>query len=249
ILSTSESLLGSEILDNIFISTSEEIWTLRNAQGIPIRQFPALASQPVQLQGNRKSGFWSLQFQKENNFLEVIYFNSRGEVIWSKPVSKNTDLWSQPKLNYISKRDQLWISYTTASIHHAYSPLVELWNSKGEKIKIFPYSDRGVLLDTCKTVNDEFLVSRDIPSSPYTVPLFSFLELLTPDSKPKSIYQAGDNYLISSIQCRPDAIWALQKSVLGSQSTLLVELSPKMEEKNVIVLKEPAWKIHACSLQ
>lgn len=248
-ISTPDSLLGAEVLDGIFFSTSHESWTLRDKAGESVRIFPSLISSPETLQGNLKSGFWSLQFLREKNVLEIIHFDSEGQMLWKRPVSTKVELWSDPKLNLLTKQDQLWISYTASSNSHAYSPVVELWTPRGDKLKTFSYSDRGLLLDACTTDDEAFLISRDIPSSPYTIPLFSFLELLTPDTKPKTLYQASDNYLINSLQCRSNVIWALQKSVLGGQNTLLVELSAKMEEKRVLPLKEPAWKIHACSLQ
>jgi hypothetical protein len=246
---SSEKLLGSTTSDGLFITFSDELWTIRETEGNKVRSFTALAAHPVNLEGNSKAGFWSLDFNQEKNALNLIHFSLEGQSLWSKPVSKNVELWSQPKLNLIQSLEQLWISFTASSTSHAYSPHVELWNPKGDLKKSYPFSDRGLLLDTCTTENGSFLISRDIPSSPYTVPLFSFLELLSPLTEPKSLYQAFDNYLISSLQCQSDSLWTLQKSVLGGQNTRLVELSPKMEEKNVLVLKEPAWKIHACSLQ
>lgn len=246
---SSEALLGSETIEGLFISFTDKHWSFRNLEGNIVETFPSLASHPTQLQGTRKAGFWSLDFQEDENRLDLISFNAQGKHRSSWVISDQPELWSEPRLNWVQNTDQLWISYTASSMAHAYSPIVELWNTKGEKLKTLAYSDRGILLDTCTTVNHEFLLARDIPSSPYTVPLFSFLELLTSSEKPKSLYQGHDNNLISSIQCRSNAIWTLQKSVLGGQSTLLVELSPKMEEKNVLPLKEPAWKIHACSLQ
>ncbi|NBX76809.1 MAG: hypothetical protein EBQ92_09660 [Proteobacteria bacterium] len=248
-ITTPENLLGSKTKENLFLTFSDKFWTVRDTDGNGVRSFPALANHPVNFEGDSSIGFWSLDFNQEKNNLDLIHFNLDGQRFWSKPVSKNVELWSQPRLNLIPSSDQLWISFTVSSTSHAYSPYVELWNSAGEMKKTFPFPDRGLLLDACTTANESFLISRDIPSSPYTVPLFSFLELLSPSTAPKSIYQAFDNYLISSLQCQPDVIWTLQKSVLGGQTTRLVELSPKMEEKNVLPLKEPAWKIHACSLQ
>ncbi|NBT58236.1 hypothetical protein EBT16_05580 [bacterium] len=244
-----EKILGSEILEDFFITFSDTSWTVRALSGDPVRSFPSLASQPVGLQGNKQIGFWSLQFDREENHLDLIHFDEFGKLLWSKPVSQSAELWSLPKLILIPALDQIWIGFTASSTTHAYSPMVELWTTNGERVKKYPFSDRGLLLDTCTTPNQDFLLARDIPSSPYTVPLFSFIELLSPSEKPKLLYQAFDNYLISSLQCSSDGFWVLQKSVLGGQKPLLVELSGQMQEKIVHSLKEPAWKIHACSLQ
>ena len=248
-LDSNESFLGEETLGGLIGTRSDHFWNYRNHQGELVAQLPAIAQFPLQTQGGLESGFWVLDFYEKEKKLLLIHYNSSGKLIWSHTVSSGLDLWKKPRLFFDPKKNLLWIGYTVTTSTNIYSPRVELWATHGERLNTYDYPHKGVLQDACLTAQGHFLISRDIPSAPYTAPLFSFIDSWDPLVTVTQIDKSLENDLIPSISCNQDQIWALHSSLFGGENTRLELSDPVKKSKLVLSLKDPAWKIHACSLE
>jgi hypothetical protein len=237
-------------MGNSFFTCLNENWTQRNTQGQILNQFHAPIVSPTGLIGNNQEGYWTLDFQEKNKSLKLVHLSSKGQVHWEKTISEKKELWGTPKLHGSKDSSQLWISFSVTSPEHVYSPRVEIWSTSGDKIKTLQFSEKGLLLDSCLIENNTLLVSRDIPSYPYTAPLFTFLEKLDSNLSSQAIYKGPLNDLVPTIHCVDEThLWLVHKSLFDSEASWLGLLVSDSQEEKLLTLKEPAWKMHSCSLE
>lgn len=245
---TSLALLGDSVTRNSFLSSNGESWQIRNKDGIEFSTFPSPVAFPRSLQGDPENGFWVLDFKEREKLLELVHFDKKGNIHWKKLVSAKTELWGNPVLRFDSSSQELWIAYTVTSADHVYSPRIELWSTSGKHLNTFQSTQRGLLFDACLQSPGQLVSASDLPSSPYTAPLFSFLDLFDFSFSPKRIHTTDENWLIPSIQCSFSQVWMLKTSLFGGTNHQLAEWSLSGGEKIHLIFKEPAWKIHVCSL-
>ena len=247
-IGTALNLLGDTVSRNSFLTSEGEKWQIRNEKGIAFSTFPAPAVFPKSLQGDPESGFWVLDLKEKEKLLELVHFDKKGTIHWKQVVSEKSEIWGSPVLRLDSTSQILWIAFTVTSTDHIYSPRVELWSTSGIRLNSFQATHRGVLFDACLQSPGHLVSASDLPSSPYTAPLFSFLDLFDSSFSPKRIHTTNENWLIPSIQCSSSQVWMLKTSLFGGTDHQLVKWSSAQGEKIQFIFKEPAWKIHHCSL-
>lgn len=243
------SFLGDEMLQGYFWTFSDDLWTYRNQNGEPLANIASISQFPSNARGDEQNGFWVLDFNKAENILTLVHYKLDGSIIWSRTVSNDSHLWHKPKLFFDSSRKLLWIAFTVTTSSNIYSPRVEVWSTNGERLYQHEYSHKGVLQDACLTSQGDFLISRDIPSHPYTAPLLSFIDSFNSLFEVTPLYKSPENDLIPSLSCNLDQVWSLHRSLFGGENSHLDLDSTKKKRKLVLSLKAPAWKIHACSLE
>jgi len=62
---SSDHLLGELGVEGSFITYDSETWFIRNSAGQIKSSFPALATSPVELEGDWENGFWTLDYQEK----------------------------------------------------------------------------------------------------------------------------------------------------------------------------------------
>lgn len=246
---SAERILGNTLLEDSFFTIQENQWTQRDREGNPIQNFKSPLSFPIDWVGNTQMGFWTLDFQESQKKLSLVHMNHSGQAIWDKTISEKRDLWGTPQLHWSSDHSWLWVGFTASSPEHAYSPQLDLWLDSGRRLKTLQFSERGLLLGSCLQKDGSIWVARDLPSSPYTAPLYTHLEKVGSDMDYQLLFRAPLNDLIPALQCRDQQVWLTHQSLFQSDPSWLGFFSHPSSEKKLLVLKEPAWKMHACSLE
>lgn len=246
---SNETLLGSQAQPEGFFTRSKTHWTLRSREGTPLQTFKAPLEAPQEFAGNLDSGFWMLQLDSSESTLNLVHWSPQSALSWNQTLSAGPEIWGKPKLIWDPLRHSLWVGYSSTTPDHAYAPVLELWSTTGARKHQKIFSEKGLFLDGCLLPNGELAIARDLPSAPYTVPLFSVFEQFAPDFLNQPLFQATQNQLVHSMACSQGKIWSLQSSMFGGSPTQLTEWMADSAEQILMSQKDPAWKIHACSLQ
>lgn len=248
-IDSTDQILGDKLTTGYWISVNQDIWTLRDKKGHTQSRFPAPFSAPSGLVSLNPNSFWSLDFKKENNSLRLISFDLGGNVLASYPVSKKAELWSLPFLLTPPGTNELWIGYTAGTMSHSYSPQLERWSTEGKILNKLSFSHRGLFLGMVLTPRNTVIIARDIPSDPFTVPLYTFIDEFNRFFDSNPLFSIEDNYIIRSLDSYDRSLWTYEQSILGSANKKIVKRDFISSQEKIFQIKESAWKIHACSVQ
>jgi len=246
---SNETLLGDQAQPEGFFTRSKTQWTLRSHEGKPLKTFKAPLEEPRELVGTLNSGFWMLQLDSTESNLNLVHWSPQSALSWKQTLSAGAEIWGEPKLIWDPVRHSLWVGYSSTTPDHPYAPILELWSTHGSRKHQKIFSEKGLFLDGCLLPHGELAIARDLPSAPYTVPLFSVFEQFNPDFLNQPLFQAAQNQLVRSMYCAQGKVWSLQNSMFGGSPTQLTEWRADGSEQILMSQKDPAWKIHACSLQ
>lgn len=248
-IDSNDEILGDKLTDGLWLTVNEEIWTLRDKIGRVQSQFPAVTPAPQRLVSFSPDIFWTLDFKKELNSLNLVSFDSTGKLIISRSVSKKAELWTSPFLVAPLGTREIWIGYTAGTPSHSYSPQLERWSESGEMLNKHLFSHRGLFLGMALTPVNSIMIARDIPSDPFTVPLFTFIDEMDHLFDLNPLFSLEDNFIIRSMDSNERSIWTYEKSILGDTNKKIVKRDFFSSQEKVFPIKESAWKIHACSVQ
>jgi len=227
----------------------------RNRQGEILSSFSVSNSESLQklhLLSNGDS--WGL-FQKkgEREALWLVRFNRLGQELKRISLSPSDEFWGHVQIFIDELRDQLWVGYSTKSPHHAYAPRIEKFSLLGERQWTHQWDERGFFFDGCLLPNGDFLMARDLPTSPYTVPAFSFIERFEGNPKsagsPDQVLELETNRLIDSMVCSENSLFFATHSIFGSEPKQLLRWSGVKTENPEVYFTLPfrALKIFECA--
>jgi hypothetical protein len=91
-------------------------------------------------------------------------------------------------------------------------------------------------------------MARDIPTMPYTVPVYSYLERLTPHNSLKPLMELNANLLVDSLFCDSEHIFMAVHSILGGQERQILKTSKDLSNPPEIIKVLPgrAQKLWVC---
>jgi len=248
-IESSDRILGYKLKGDLWISLNNGIWDVRTFDGQIQSRLPAPIENPVDLELIDSKDFWTLSFNEQDKRLELVSFNSQGNILSSHLISSKAELWHRPYLLRNPHSEELWVGYTMGTATHAYSPKIERWSLRGKKLNEHLFPHRGLLLGIATSPNNSILLARDIPSSPFTVPLFTFIDEINPFFQFATLFSLEDNYIIRSLDSEDRWIWSYETSILGSTEKRIVKRDFYSGQEKVFTVKDAPWKIHACSLQ
>lgn len=164
-------------------------------------------------------------------------------------LSQDHEIYGTPKILVDDEARAIWVGYSASRKGLSYSPHVARLDFAGKMEKVFQWTDRGLFFDACRDADRTLLVSRDKPSSPYTLPVYSSLERLSPTGEVAPLYAAETNYFIDALACQPDRLWMVERSIHGSDGAYLVSWDrvKGAPAKRLLRLPGPARKLYACS--
>lgn len=242
----------------ISAATSEEIVYLNRKKNEVIRYLSHEQTQQVFpfTQSSELTRFYS----RESGVGGVgLFLSSDEKRIWVKTydqsflpqkefeVISSATLWNQPKALLDNSNQLIWVGYTTNSAHFPYSPSLAAFDFTGEKKKNYVWNHKGIFFDLALTPNG-ILMSRDLPSAPFTLPVYSFVDEISPLSPPKPVYEAEMNYLIEHLAVQLNKVWMIARSMHSAQGSRLVVWDKSSSKTEVVAsLKEPVKKLFVCN--
>lgn len=163
-------------------------------------------------------------------------------------IESDTDLWGGLKLVFDPKERELWVGYSSSSPQHTYTPRVKLFSEDGKLKRSFYWQERGVFFDGCLEKRGSFLMARDIPTMPFTVPVYSFIERLEKEGNANPVIDLDLNLLVDSMACESNNLYAAVHSILGGEARQVIQWDKKDLKSSEIVLNLPgrANKIWVC---
>jgi hypothetical protein len=178
--------------------------------------------------------------------LWLSHLNLKSEFMKTSVLSQGRDIWGNSRMEWDPTTQSLWVGYAITSGGHSYTPVVNRLNEEGKIQSTISWKERGLLFDICVEPMGGLLISRDVPTSPFTVPLKSFVEKLPQTGKPEVIYSAPQNEIIDSLSCDPERLYFAQHSLLGGGSSLRVWERETKKIKEITKLRGRARKIFSC---
>ena len=105
-----------------------------------------------------------------------------------------------------------------------------------------------MFFDGCLEENGVFLMARDIPTMPFTVPVYSFIERLQKEGDAKPILDLDLNLLVDSMACKPNSLYAAVHSILGGEARQVIKWDKNDLKSSEIILNLPgrANKMWVC---
>lgn len=184
-----------------------------------------------------------------DNQLDLLVLSKNSGSSTTVSLSHGSELWSEPKLTLDTKGTP-WVGYTSRTVSHMYAPVLKHFDAAGKTLQTTEWPDRGIFFDLCAEENGSVTISRDIPTSNFTVPVYSFLENIVPGSKPIQQYEAETNFFIDSMVCTPNTVWMIQRSIFGSEGSHVQEWERGNKDTGKTLFKLPgrAWKIQVCDV-
>ncbi len=188
---------------------------------------------------------WALS--GDENRLWLTHLDANYQLVKETPLATSRDFWGNSKILFNSKTNKLWVGFAETKPSHAYSPTVLRVDPDGKIEAKFEWNERGLFFDVCLD-SESVLISRDMPSLPYTVPVYSTLEAIPEAGKASTYYQADANLFIDGMICETDRILMVQRSIFGSDGSYLVDWNRKSGStgKQLFRLPSPIRKLYAC---
>jgi hypothetical protein len=174
--------------------------------------------------------------------------NVQGSEVHRFTVEGSRDLWGNTDTFLDEKNDRIWVGYSGDTSQHTYSPLVKSFTLSGALESSFQWNDRGLFFDGCLDEKGDFFMARDIPTMPYTVPVYSFLEKLKPKETPERVLELDLNLLVDSVACEANLVYFAVHSILGGEARQIMVWSKNKREEMKVILPLPsrAKKIFLC---
>jgi len=189
------------------------------------------------------SGGWALHLNKNEDKLWLAELDNDYLQSQTLTVSEKRYLWTTPKMLWDG--NSVWVGYTTATNLTPYSPSISQFNSKGFKGN-FTWKDKGVFFDFCLDYDGSVLLSRDIPSPQFTVPVYPFLERIASDMSTQTYYSGETNWFIDSLVCGRDSIYMIERSIFGSDGSRIVFKKRDATAIELFKLPAQAMELYAC---
>lgn len=174
---------------------------------------------------------WGL-FQRGNrtlglkNELWISKINNKGEELKTVTLEPAEEFWGKVQLFVDELRDRMWIGYARASAHHAYAPKVDRFSLSGNPEGTFQWDERGFFFDGCVNPRGDFIFARDLPSSPYTVPDYSYVEKISGQGlsvgPAERVLELETSRLVDSMACHSDSLFFATHSIFGSEPKQLL---------------------------
>ncbi len=180
-------------------------------------------NEPLQLSRVRSSGgqTWGLFLNADENRIWLRHFDENFQGTKDLAVATPKVIWGNPRFLISPESSNLWVGYSSSGATAPYTPIIKTLNSQGKALHEYSFKEKGLFFDFCLE-GDGVLMARDIPTAPYTVPVYSFLEELSGGGAKKAVYSAATNDFIDSLGCTQHTVWMAQRSIFGSEGSYLV---------------------------
>jgi len=231
----------------------------RDSQGEVLFQFQIENSESlVKLAILSNDESWGLlqqpnRSEKSKNDLWITRISRDGKITKKLPLDPAEEFWGKVQFFVDEFRKRIWIGYARASAHHAYAPKVEKLNLEGGYEGTFQWDERGFFFDGCIDPVGDFILARDLPSSPYTVPDYSFIEKIKGQGKlgelPQRVLELETSRLVDSMSCQAKSIFFATHSIFGSEPKKLLVWSGNTNQAPEDYLNLPgiAKKVFICN--
>ena len=244
----------SDFNQGLFATASGESQIqLRNKGGKVVKKFgfdeSALLKQMILLSSGET---WSL-IAKKTGELSLIRLDTNGKELKRVVLNSTDEFWGNARFFIDEIRDRIWVGYSSRLPHYAYAPLVEKLSLSGEKQGFYQWDERGFFFDGCVDSSGDFILARDLPTSPYTVPDYSFLEKIQASSQKEiqteRFLELETNRLVDSLACNAKGLFLATHSIFGSEpkQVLYGSENPKEPLQEVLKLPSRALKILLCT--
>lgn len=246
VASSTEQVISSQT-DGYFFTVSQGSVYKRDASGSVMASWPRDWTQSVvQLLFAERI---ALQYLPKEDSLWLNHLDENLEVVHKTEIPSGKTVWQKPRVLSDKTAGDIWVGFSTKTATHVYSPIVELRKTSGEREKLFEWNERGLFLGFCLNGERELLVARDVPSdSGYTVPLYSYLDRVSPSKPVQRFYGADVNYLIDALTCSDTEVFLAERSIWSSEGSYLVRWDKTPEKAGVRLLKLPgkALELYDC---
>lgn len=237
----------SEVSQGQFVTAldSGEV-QLRNTEGVIVSQFPIQNAQSLRSLALLSNGdSWGMfQDEAKKNNLELRRMNSKGEEMQKLSLLPSEEFWGKVQLFVDEVHDRMWVGYARKSTHHAYAPKVDRFSLSGSDSWTYQWDERGFFFDGCVNKEGDLVVARDLPTSPYTVPDYSFVDKIGGVQKasenPERLLELETNRLVDSMACRNNSFYFATHSIFGSEPKQLLFWSGDKKEQPEVYLTLPA---------
>ncbi len=231
---------------HFFVLTQNGELQKRTAEGQVATTFSIADADKLLRLESSADAVWGLFLDSTANRIWLRRFDPQLNLKKEIPVASANVIWANPRLHVHSGTDEAWVGYSTSAVGLSTTPMVKRFLPDGSEASVFSWGQRGLFFDQCEE-GDHMLAARDLPTPPYTVPVFSFIDELVPGAKPKRQYAAPDNYFIDSLSCRADSFWMVQRSIFGSDGSYLVGFDRRVaKETKRVKLEGPAEQLYGC---
>ncbi|MCB0405760.1 MAG: hypothetical protein KDD51_13340, partial [Bdellovibrionales bacterium] len=174
------------------------------------------------------NGHYWLLFQKQRR-LWLEEWTQELSYLRSVSLVDGRDLWKAPVI--LSASSGLWVGFSVTSNSHAYSPVVARVDTDGKILEFFSWQEKGLLF-ALAVLGADVLISRDVPSSPFTLPVYSHIELLKPNSTPQPYFSAETNWFVDAMAVGQQGLWTAERSIhSGTGSRLRRHQAHPINEK------------------
>lgn len=177
---------------------------------------------------------------KTRDSLWLARLNVQGTEVQRFSVEGAHDLWGNSDAFVDENKGRIWVGYARNTPEHSYSPSVKSFSFLGIKEGSFQWGERGLFFDGCLNENGDFFMARDVPTMPYTVPVYSFFEKLSPPKITERVLDFDMNLLVDSIACESDAIYFAVHSILGGEARQIMILSKNNNKTPEPILNLPS---------
>ncbi|MEZ4751331.1 MAG: hypothetical protein R3B54_12155 [Bdellovibrionota bacterium] len=144
-------------------------------------------------------------------------------------IAEGRDLWRVPKI--VSAGNSIWVGFSVTSNSHAYSPVVARLDFGAKIQEFFSWPDKGLLF-ALAPFGKNVLASRDIPTAPFTLPIYTHVEHLAANSPPVRHYSAETNWFVDALAAEAETLWTAERSIhSGTGSRLRRHAQQKGLEK------------------
>jgi hypothetical protein len=202
----------------------------------------------VFLSNDESLALFQSESSKTGDSLWLARLNVEGTEVQRSLVEGSGGLWGNADFFVDEKNNQVWVGYARNTPEHTYSPFVKSFSLSGIKERSFHWNERGLFFDGCLNGRGDFLMVRDIPTMPYTVPVYSFFEKFSSKENPERVLEFDMNLLVDSIACESEAIYFAVHSILGGEARQIMvwsENKKKMPEP-ILTLPSRSQKIFFC---
>ncbi len=246
--------LISEIENNQFFSLSSDFKKVHlwNSEGELVSELSHPGGAYLKRIGRLSSdNFWTLNQGARSGSKQDLWLSrldEKGQVINELTVETRSELWGASKVILNESTGTLWLGYSMTTPQHTYSPQIKKISSHWTIEDSYQWKDRGLFFDSCLDREGNVWVARDIPTMPYTVPVYSFLEKLLESSVSHSGLDLDTNLLVDSMTCHEDAIYLAVRSILGGENKQILKWSKDSGKRPETVLRLPdkAQQIWVC---
>lgn len=244
----------SEFSGGLFATVSPQgSIEFRNQKGLVVHQFLFEETRYLKQMNLLFSGeTWSL-LQKETGEMWLQKSDLSGKGIKKVPLKPTDEFWGNARLFVDEAKDKMWVGYSSRSPHHAYAPVIEELSVLGEKKGFYQWDERGFFFDGCVDSHGDFILARDLPTSPYTVPDYFFLEKIgssqNQGQKVEKLLELETNRLVDSMACHSQGLYMATHSIFGSEPKLVLFWSGNPDEtiQESVKLPSRALKILLCT--